>query len=103
MAKCKMDKLEASEYILANPVLQALDIHLAVKAFLEGSSPGEIFVDDRQEPRSAFARTMGRYFLSGVSDNDVFNLAVKARFDQRIYPEALERGVDCFTLYYAPG
>lgn len=98
----QMDKLEAGEYILARPVLQPLDIHLAVDALLEGSSPGEIYVDDRQEPRSAFARTMGRYFLSGVSDNDVFNLAVKARFDVRIYPEALERGVDGFTLYYAP-
>lgn len=98
----QMDKLEAGEYILARPVLQPLDIHLAVQALLEGSSPGEIYVDDRHEPMSAFAQTMGRYFLSGVSDNDEFNLAVKARFDERIYPEALEREEDGFTLYYAP-
>ena len=98
----QMDKLEAREYILAKSVLQPLDIHLAVEALLEGSSPGEIYVDDRQEPRSAFAWTMGRYFLSGASDNDGFNLAVKARFDERIYPESLERGVDGFTLYYEP-
>jgi len=37
-----MDKLEAGEYLLARPMLQLLDIHLAVEALLEGSSPGEL-------------------------------------------------------------
>jgi hypothetical protein len=85
-----MDKLETGEYFSARSVLQPLDIHLAVEALLEGSSPGEIYVDDRKEPRSAFVGTMGRYFLSGASSNEEFNLAVKSRFDEQI--SKLKRG-----------
>lgn len=102
MAKYKMNKLDAGEYFRAWSVLQPLEIHLAVEALLGGSSPGEIFVDDRKEPRSAFVGTMGRYFLFGARSNDEFNLAVKSRFDEQIYPEAQEGEKDSFTLYYVP-
>jgi RimJ/RimL family protein N-acetyltransferase len=97
-----MDKLQADEYFSARSVLRPLDIHLAVTALLEGSSPGEIYVDDRKEPRSAFLGTMGRYFLSGASNNAEFNLAVKSRFDEQIFPEAQDGKKDSFTLYFAP-
>jgi RimJ/RimL family protein N-acetyltransferase len=95
-------RIEPSEYEIARSVLQQLDIHLAVTALLEGTSPGEIFVDDPFKPKSVFAWTMRRFFLAGQSDNHEFNIAVKALFQDRIYPQACEKELEGYTLFYTP-
>jgi L-amino acid N-acyltransferase YncA len=94
-------KLETGEYVMAQRVLAPLNIHLAVTALLEGSSPGEIYVDDSSDPKSVFAWTMHRFFLAGEDNNHEFNEEVKTFFSERIYPEWREKGLEGFTLYFA--
>ena len=95
-------KLKSEEFSKAQGVLEELHIHLAVTALLEGSSSGEIYVDDISNPQSVFAWTMHRFFLAGQLDNHRFNEQVELIFKERIYPEGREMGFDGFTIYYAP-
>lgn len=95
-------KIKPSEYEITRAVLQQLDIHLAIAALLEGTSPGEIFVDDMSNPGSVFAWTMNRFFLVGKTDNHKFNDGVKTLFQERIYPQAREKELEGFTLFYTP-
>lgn len=97
-----IQKLQPIDYSGARLVHNEMEIHLAVKALLEGSSPGEVYVDDPVNPKSVFAWTMHRFFLAGAFDNNAFNARVKVLFDQTIYPKARQMGRDGFTLYYAP-
>jgi RimJ/RimL family protein N-acetyltransferase len=55
---------------------------------LEGNSPGRVFVDHLDEPRTAFVHTnAGFSYLVGSSQNGAFNQAFKKLLDDRLFPE----------------
>ncbi|MGB5844610.1 MAG: GNAT family N-acetyltransferase, partial [Anaerolineales bacterium] len=97
-----MNKLNPEEYSLAGEVLGELDIHLAVQALLDGDSPGEIYLDNKDDPQSALAWTMNRFFLAGPSDNVDMIWTVKELFDKEIFPDGLDQGREGFTIFYTP-
>ena len=102
MTEANLIKLTTEEISSAREVLGKFDIHLAVQALLAGDSPGEIYLDDKDDPRAALAWTMKRFFLAGRSDNRAFNWALREFFVEKIYPDALNKGTDGLTVFYAP-
>jgi GNAT superfamily N-acetyltransferase len=51
----------------AAPLLwQGMEIHLAVASVLAGSTPGSVYVDDLEAPRSALLQTSSRFYLAGA-------------------------------------
>jgi len=95
-------KLKHEQFSLAREILNGLDNHLAVQALLAGDSPGEIYLDDLDYPQAALAWTMKRLFLAGRSDNEAINGALREFFVEKIYPDAIEQGLDGFTVFYTP-
>jgi RimJ/RimL family protein N-acetyltransferase len=97
-----MIKLNSEEYSLAEDLLGEHAVHLAVQALLAGDSAGEIYLDDREEPRTVFARTMRRYFLAGSYENINFNQSLQHYLDQQVFPAGLENSDDGFTFFFSP-
>ncbi len=97
-----MYKLGREHYDRVRPLVDLLDIHLALRAMLEGDVDAEIYVDDVQAPHVAFTRTQHRFYLVGTPDNATFNVALRDHLLNNVYPEALAAGDVMFTLYYAP-
>lgn len=95
-------KLGTDEYEIVEDLLKSLDIHLAVKSVIENNTPGWIYVDDRDHPRSAFVWARNRLFLAGKYNNEKFNNAVKDIFEETIFPESPLSGVEGFSLFYSP-
>ena len=97
-----MIKLIPEEFSMAREILGGLDIHLAVNALLDGDSPGDIYLDDKGNPGSLFAKIMKRCFLAGRSDNQAFNQAIKKLFVVDIFPKGIQEGEQDFSLFYSP-
>ena len=98
-----MYKIGPENYSSAQPLLEELHIHQAVRALLNGDSPGEIYLDDIDHPRSVLAKTMKRFFLAGKSGNTAFNEGLKSLFDEEFYTRAIVNGEEGFSIFYSPG
>ena len=58
-----------------------------VNAVIEGNTPGQIFVDQKAEPQSAFVLTdAGFSYLLGFPHNKAFNRKLKEQLDHEIFP-----------------
>ncbi|MFL5732160.1 MAG: GNAT family N-acetyltransferase [Chloroflexia bacterium] len=79
-----------------------LDEHLAVWAVLAGETPGQVFVDDTDEPRVAvlFPWNRHRVYLAGAADDDGFNQGLVRLLAARYAPE--EGEAEEFVVYFAP-
>lgn len=95
-------RLERQHYPRVRPVFAPLDHHLAVTGIVEGAAPGQIHVDDHQEPRAAITWSTHRVYLAGDPGQETFHQALDSLFDQEIIPAAQEAGRVQFVLYYAP-
>ena len=78
-----------------------LEIHLAAIGILDGTAPGEIYVDDPGHPQSCLAHTSRRFFLSGAGHNPAFNYGLRELFLNSFYPRAVAAGEEAFSLFYA--
>jgi GNAT superfamily N-acetyltransferase len=96
-----MTLLAPRDYERARPLLVELDIHLSAASILVGLTPAELYVDDARQPTALLARARHRFLLAGFSGNAAFNQSVQEWFADAIYPQALARGEELFTLYYA--
>ena len=63
-------------------------------------SPGQIWVDDPANPRSALAISGRRYHVVGAEDNPDFNASLRAMFYDDIYPRSQAAGQVEFLLIY---
>lgn len=97
-----MQILEPEHYHRARPLFERLEIHLAVRAILEGTVDALIYVDDPRAPRVAFTRTGHRFYLVGTPDNAAFNAALRHHLLDTVYPAAKAAGDLMFVLYYVP-
>jgi GNAT superfamily N-acetyltransferase len=74
--------LPRTEYARLTPLVEPLGTqHLIVRALLAGSSPGTIYVDRIEHPRSAFIASAEGRFLLGTPTNSEFNLALRAHVE----------------------
>lgn len=83
------------------PLFAALDHHLIIRAVVEGTSPGRIYVDDASRPRSAFLVSAEGYFVAGSPDDEDFNHGLGRLAAGRLFPE-LGEGEYGFDVHYAP-
>jgi hypothetical protein len=94
-------ELTPSDYVKAQPLFTALDHHLAIRSLVASRSPGTIYADDPERPRSALARVGHRFHLAGAPGNE-FAAALGRLFTETIYPQALSEGKAMFILFHAP-
>lgn len=95
--------LDPTKYALVRPLLrEMLDIHLSIVSLLKGLSPGAIFVDDLDQPKSVFGYSMRRFFLVGRPNNEGFHQGVKDFFNDTLYPNAAAMKMPHYALHYSP-
>jgi RimJ/RimL family protein N-acetyltransferase len=71
-----MHKIEQEDYERVRPILGELaDVHLNPIAVLDGSCPGEVYVDDVAFPKTVYLISGVAHYLAGATDNDAFNAA----------------------------
>ncbi len=70
-------ELEFEDYKNARGLFRGFDYQIVVRAVIEGTALGKIWVDDPLEPKSGFMATSEGWFLAGNPDNDIFNQGLK--------------------------
>jgi RimJ/RimL family protein N-acetyltransferase len=85
-----MVRLEEYHYERVRELFAPLDYQLITKAVIERTTLGAVFVDDADDPRSAFMHSPEGSFLVGHDDNAAFNDALRRLIPQTIWKA--ERG-----------
>jgi RimJ/RimL family protein N-acetyltransferase len=80
-----MRELEPGQFERVRSLFQDFDYSLSINAAIEGNNPGRIFVDDADQPRTAFALTVEGYLLAGEDSNPETNEALRHLLKQRIF------------------
>ena len=79
------------------------DHHLAMEAVIEGKCDGTIFVDRKENPKTAAVwcapGNEAQLYLAGASDNTSFNTGVHDFFVDTIRPESIHIGLNAFQAY----
>ncbi len=65
-------ELKKRDYKKVRPLFNKLGWNLITSAVIEGTSPGRIYVDRVEDPRTAFMCTVEGYYLAGQDNNDDF-------------------------------
>jgi hypothetical protein len=88
-----MHRIEASDCEAVRPIFAELaGTHLKITAVLDGNCPGEVHVDDRDPPRTAYLRSGEGLYLAGAAGNEAFNTSLNAALPRDHY----------FVLFYDP-
>lgn len=66
-------RLNETEYEKVRSLFKELDYNLIIRAVIERTSPGRIYVDDVANPKTAFLCSVEGYYLAGYPDNNAFN------------------------------
>jgi hypothetical protein len=69
-------ELKQHDYEKVRPLYQDMDYHLTIRAVIEGTSPGRIYIDDVRDPKTAFICSVEGYYLAGDTENEKFNRAL---------------------------
>ncbi|MBE9478910.1 MAG: GNAT family N-acetyltransferase [Chloroflexi bacterium] len=80
-----LQELKSNEFKRVRPLFQGFDYSLSIHAAIEGNNPGRIFVDDAEQPRTAFALTVEGYLLAGEYDNPATNKALHCLLREKIF------------------
>ena len=80
-----LQELKSNEFERVRPLFQGFDYSLSIHAAIEGNNPGRIFVDEAEQPRTAFALTVEGYLLAGEYDNPTTNEALRCLLKEKIF------------------
>ncbi len=79
------------------------DHHLAMEAVIEEKCDGKIFVDQKENPKTAAVwcapGNEALLYLAGASDNTSFNRELHDYFVDIIKPDSVNQGLDAFQAY----
>jgi RimJ/RimL family protein N-acetyltransferase len=78
-------ELEKRDYQKVRHLFKELGWNLITTAVTEGSSPGRVYVDRVEDPRTAFMCTVEGYYLAGYENNDEFNTSLNKLIVERIF------------------
>ena len=67
-----ISKLGKVDYCKVRPLKKGMEYNLIVSAVLDGTSPGEVYVDEIKDPKTAFLCTAEGYYVMGVASNAGF-------------------------------
>lgn len=83
-------KLDAVTFKNVKPLLTGLEKHPVINGVIDGNNPGEIYVDNRNHPETAFIWAKNEmFYLCGRIDNQKFNAELEEYIASEIRPEAL--------------
>lgn len=78
-------QLQKSDFYKVEGLIKNSNHELSIKAVINGTSPGEIYVDNLKKPLSTLIITTECNIVAGKADNKLFNMGVKEKlgfFDQ---------------------
>jgi RimJ/RimL family protein N-acetyltransferase len=78
-------ELKKRDYQKVLPLFKELDWNLITSAVIEGTSPGRVYVDLVEDPRTAFMCTAEGYYLAGNDNNDEFNTSLNKLIFNEIF------------------
>jgi GNAT superfamily N-acetyltransferase len=87
-------RLEPGDYQKARSLFQPLDYQLIIRAVLEGTSPGSVYVDDVDDPGSALLCSAEGCFLAGDETNSAFNRALRDLLARQFFAGDAGNGAD---------
>ncbi|MBN1659479.1 MAG: GNAT family N-acetyltransferase [Anaerolineae bacterium] len=98
-----LHELTPTEFGRARSLFEGFDYSLSIRAAMEGNSPGRIFVDDVDRPRTALALTVEGYLLAGEDGNPETNDALRRLLKERIFAgEVFVNGAESMSLAVHP-
>ena len=78
-------ELKKRDYTKVRPLFEELEWNLITSAVIEGTSPGRVYADRVEDPRTAFMCTVEGYYLAGYDNNDEFNTSLNKLIFTRIF------------------
>ncbi|MDH5447744.1 MAG: GNAT family N-acetyltransferase [Candidatus Bathyarchaeota archaeon] len=78
-------ELRKRDYQKVQPLFEELEWNLITSAVIEGTSPGRVYADRVEDPRTAFMCTVEGYYLAGYDNNDEFNTSLNKLIFARIF------------------
>lgn len=78
-------ELKKSRYKKIRSLFEKLGWNLITNAVIEGTSPGRIYADHHEDPRTAFMCTVEGYYLAGYDNNEEFNTSLNKLIFERIF------------------
>ncbi|MFX1534010.1 MAG: GNAT family N-acetyltransferase [Promethearchaeota archaeon] len=93
---------ELKDYEKIRSLIKKLHIKLDIDAIIEGNCPGRIWVEDTNNPKTAFIwDKSNKFFLVGYETNNNFNEALERLITEEISPEAEKRDLVVFKIIYS--
>lgn len=74
-------QLQKSDFYKVEDLIKNSNYELSVLAVIRGTSPGEIYVDNLENPLSTLIKTTECNLVAGKADNKLFNSEVKEKLD----------------------
>ncbi len=78
-------ELDKVDYEKVRRIFAPIDYQLTIRAVIEGTCPGKVYVDNIDNPRSAFMCSVEGNYLAGNVNNDSFNAALRDLILNRIF------------------
>ena len=78
-------ELEKRDYPKVQPLFKELEWNLITRAVIEGTSPGRVYADRHDGPRTAFMCTVEGYYLAGCDHNAEFNISLNNLIFAKIF------------------
>jgi len=96
-------ELNRDQFERVRPLFAGFDYSLSIRAAMQGHNPGRIFVDDVENPRTAFALTVEGYLLTGEHDDPSTLEALRAFIHEKLFTgEVFVNGDDSLSLAVYP-
>lgn len=96
-------KLTKSDFTIIKPLLPGLESHPVIFGVIDGNNPGEIYVDNKMDPRTALIWAKNEmFYLCGNLENKEFNLEIEDYIASTIKNEAIQNGEDDLNLELYP-
>ena len=78
-------ELQKKDYPKVQPLFEELEWNLITCAVIEGTSPGRVYADRAEDPRTAFMCTVEGYYLAGDDNNAEFNTSLNKLIFESIF------------------
>jgi GNAT superfamily N-acetyltransferase len=96
-------ELTPDQFAGVRPLFAGFDFSLSLQAAIEGVTPGRIFVDDVENPRTGLALTVEGYLLAGEHGDPVILQALRQFLGDSIFSgQVYVNGADSLSLAVHP-
>ncbi len=97
-----LQRLEPAEYHITLPILASVEHALIAQAVAEGTIPGWVAVDSREQPRTVLISAPAAEYVIGDYGNSAFNQSLVSLITEEIIPQGRQKGWAVFNLHYWP-